>query len=160
MGEIENKTLLRKLAEETIYTSKGHFKACDIRRFLVSLAIWSCAIASVLDLAFDWGKSLDIIGLIGAISLLIWNERDGHTFQSRHHQLANDYLALHKEIRELYYSDCITQDATQALSKKVRDTNKKKSIEISFLARKWAQRAIQKGEETDNWFEDGVEEKD
>jgi len=37
---LESKELLRKLGEETIYSAKGHFKACDLRRQLVTNTIW------------------------------------------------------------------------------------------------------------------------
>lgn len=49
---MQEKELLRKLGEETIYSAtclrathrqKGHFKACDLRRQLVTYTIWLCA---------------------------------------------------------------------------------------------------------------------
>jgi hypothetical protein len=58
-----DKELLKKLGEETVYSAKGHCKACDIRRNLVTITIWSCAILNVAG----------IIGIGGSISAsFIW----------------------------------------------------------------------------------------
>jgi len=45
---MNEKELLRKLGEETIYSAKGHFKACDLRRQLIAYTIWACAAFNVV----------------------------------------------------------------------------------------------------------------
>jgi hypothetical protein len=42
------KKLLRKRGEETIYSAKRHFKACDLRRQLITYTIWGCAVLNVI----------------------------------------------------------------------------------------------------------------
>ena len=44
---MKEKELLKKLGEETLYSAKGHFKACDLRRQLITYTIWICAILNI-----------------------------------------------------------------------------------------------------------------
>lgn len=149
------KELLKKLGEETIYSAKGHFKACDIRRNLITFTIWLCALINILGLygfSNDLGKVLSGIGLLGTIALLIWNEGESKWYKERHKQAAEQYLSLHKEIRACFFSSNCNEEQTQKLSKRVSDFDKSDKPDIPFIARKWAQKAIQKFNETNNWF--------
>jgi hypothetical protein len=153
---MKEKELLKKLGEETLYSAKGHFKSCDLRRQLVTYTIWGCVVLNILGV---WGisplidKALALIGLFGTIALLLWNEGEGKNFRAKHKEAAEKYLALHKEIRRCFFlSDC---DKTQVeeLSKTVIQFDQTEKPEISGYARKWAKRAIEsKDPETDNWF--------
>jgi len=152
---MKEKELLRKLGEETLYSAKGHFKACDLRRNVIALAIWVCVITSILDIMNLITNDIwfDAIGLFGAIALLIWNEGEGKNYRAKHKEAAEKYLALHKEIRSCYFlSDC---DKTQVeqLSKTVIQFDQSEKPEIPSYARKWAKKAIESNDpETDNWF--------
>ncbi len=153
---MQEKELLRKLGEETIYSAKGHFKACDLRRQLVTYTIWGCVALNILGV---WGinplidKAIALIGLFGTIALLLWNEGEGKNYRAKHKEAAEKYLALHKEIRTCYFlSDC---DKTQVeqLSKTVSLFDQSEKPEIPDYARKWAKKVIEsKDPETDNWF--------
>lgn len=152
-----NKDLLKKLGEETLYSAKGHFKACDIRRISVTGTIWLCAIINILGVVgfenpFDRG--IAAIGLFGTIALLIWNEGEGKWYRVRHKQAGEEYLALHKEIRASYFSSECTEERVQKLSRKVSEFDKSDKPDIPWIARKWAQKAIKNYNETDNWFEE------
>ncbi len=147
--------MLRKIGEETIYSSKGHFKACDIRRNLVTITIWGCAILNVLGIVGiggNWDKTFSIVALFGTISLLIWNEGDGKNYKSKHKKTADEYLALHKEARRLFFTQNVSELEVQKLSNMVIELDRSEKLDIPFLARKLAQKAIQKKNETDNWF--------
>jgi hypothetical protein len=152
---IKEKELLKKLGEETLYSAKGHFKACDLRRYLITYTIWLCAVLNVLGLvginpAID--KWLAAIGLFGTIALLIWNEGEGKNYRAKHKDAAEKYLSLHKEIRSCYFlSDCSKQQVEE-LSKRIIQFDQSEKPEIPGFARKWAKRAIEKAGETDNWF--------
>jgi hypothetical protein len=153
---MQEKKLLRKLGEETIYSSKGHFKACDLRRQLVTYTIWGCVFINILGV---WGispsidKTLALIGLFGTIALLLWNEGEGKNYRAKHKEAAEKYLALHKEIRSCYFlSDCDKAQVEQ-LSKTVIQFDQSEKPEIPSFARKWAKKVIErKDPETDNWF--------
>lgn len=152
----QEKELLRKLGEETIYSSKGHFKACDLRRQLVTYTIWGCAVLNVVGIIGVhplMDKILSAIGLFGTIALLMWNEGEGKNYRAKHKEAAEKYLALHKEIRSCYFlSDCTTNQVEE-LSKKVSEFDQSEKPEIPGYARKWAKKVIErKDSETDNWF--------
>lgn len=153
---MHEKELLRKLGEETLYTAKGHFKACDLRRQLVTCTIWLCAALNVLAIIGInpvCDKWLAAVGLFGTIALLIWNEGEGKNYRANHKHAAEIYLALHKEIRSCFFlSDC-NQGQVEELSNRVIAFDKSEKPEIPGFARRWAKRAIEKKDsETDNWF--------
>jgi len=153
---MQQKELLRKLGEETIYSAKGHFKACDLRRQLLTYTIWGCVVLNILGV---WGispaidKALALIGLFGTIALLLWNEGEGKNYRAKHKEAAEKYLALHKEIRSCYFlSDCDKSQVEQ-LSKTVIQFDQSEKPDIPSYARKWAKKVIErKDPETDNWF--------
>ena len=151
----DNDTLLRNLGEETIYTAKGHFKACDIRRNLMTTTIWICALLNLLGL-FDFssltGKIMSGIGLAGTIGLLIWNEGEGKEYRSSHKKIAEKYLALHKEIRECFLTQNFDDDFIKSLNVKVRKLDQSTKPEIPWAAKYFAKKAIEKKGETDNWW--------
>lgn len=153
---MQEKELLKKLGEETLYSAKGHFKACDIRRYLITYTIWLCAILNVtgiigIDPSID--KWLTAVGLFGTIALLIWNEGEGKNYRAKHKEAGEKYLALHKEIRGCYYLDDCSKEQIHLLSKKVIEFDKSEKPEIPGFARRWAKKAIEsKDPETDNWF--------
>lgn len=152
---MEEKELLRKLGEETIYTAKGHFKACDIRRILITYTIWFCMglnLIGIIGVSPSFDKCLSAIGLFGTIALLLWNEGEGKDYRNRHKQIAEQYLALHKEIRSYYFLESGNKEQVNRINQKVIDLDQSQKPEIPWIARKLAQRAIKKSGETDNWF--------
>lgn len=154
--KMQEKELMRKLGEETLYSAKGHFKACDLRRELVTYTIWLCAALNVLGLiGFNpiCDKIFAATGLFGAIALLIWNEGEGKNYRAKHKQAAETYLSLHKEIRSCFFlSDC-NKGEVERLSKTVIEFDKSERPEIPGFARRWAKKVIEsKDPETDNWF--------
>ena len=150
------KELLRKLGEETLYSAKGHFKACDLRRQLVTFTIWSCALLNVLSLVgfFPFiDRIVTALGLFGNIALLMWNEGDGKNYRSKHKEAGERYLALHKEIRECFFLDNCEDKEVKKLSAAVRELDQSEKPEIPGYARKLAKKAIENSDpETDNWF--------
>lgn len=150
------KELLKKLGEETIYSAKGHFKACDLRRQLITYTIWSCAflnIIGIIGINQQLDKIISAVGLFGTIALLIWNEGEGKNYRALHKAAAEKYLALHKEIRSCYFLSNVTADQVEELSKKVSKFDQAEKPEIPAYARNWAKKAIEnKDPETDNWF--------
>jgi len=151
-----SKDLLRTLGEETIYSAKGHFKSSDLRRIQVKSTIWICALLSVLGIFIEdviSGKWISGLGFFGTMALLMWNEGDEKSYRENHKECGEEYLSLHKKIREAYLLKSTTDEEVKKLSVKVRSLDSQKSKpDIPFLARKWAQSAIKKYNETNNWF--------
>lgn len=153
---MKEKELLRKLGEETIHSAKGHFKACDLRRKLVTYTIWGCAVVNVIGV-IGIDQSIDqyiaAIGLFGTIALLIWNEGEGKNYRARHKAAAETYLALHKEIRSCFFLDECDKEDVERISKKVSKFDSSEKPDIPGYARSLAKKAIEKDDpETDNWF--------
>lgn len=153
----QERELLRKLGQETLYSAKGHFKACDLRRQLVTYTIWICALLNVLGIIIGINAVLDkwisAIGLLGTIALLIWNEGEGKNYRALHKEAGEKYLAIHKEIRSCYFlSDC-KREEVEELSKRVSKMDKSEKPEIPGFARRVAKHSIENTDpETDNWF--------
>jgi hypothetical protein len=150
------KELLRKLGEETLYSAKGHFKACDLRRQLITSTIWACAVLNVVGIIGIHpivDKWLSAIGLFGTIALLMWNEGEGKNYRAKHKEAAEKYLSLHKEIRSCFFlTDCNNQ-RVEELSRLVSQFDQSDKPEIPSFARIWAKKVIEKKDpETDNWF--------
>lgn len=152
---MESKILIKSLGEETIYSAKGHFKACDIRRNLITITIWGCVVFNILGIigiSGNWNICFSVVGLFGTIALLIWNEGEGKDYKHRHKKTAEEYLALHKEARKLFYAQNISESEVEKLNSMIIKLDRSEKLDIPFIARKWAQYAIQNNNETDNWF--------
>tara|TARA_R110002012_G_scaffold277186_1_gene464395 strand:- start:441 stop:905 length:465 start_codon:yes stop_codon:yes gene_type:complete len=151
-----SKDLLRTLGEETIYSAKGHFKSSDLRRIQVTYTIWVCALLSVLGIFIEdvnIGKWISGFGFMGTMALLMWNEGKEKSYRENHKEYGEEYLSLHKKIREAYLLGSTTDDDIRKLSSKVRTLDSQKAKpDIPFLARKWSQASIKKYNETNNWF--------
>jgi len=152
---MQERELLKRLGEETLYSAKGHFKACDVRRKLFTFTIWLCALINVIGIVgihplLD--KWLFATGLFGSIALLIWNQGEGKFYRARHKEAGETYLSIHKEIRKHYFMDELKKDDIDLLNQKVIDFDKSDKPEIPGFARMLAKRAIEKKGETDNWF--------
>lgn len=158
MANSNEELLLRKLGEETLHSAKGHFKACDLRRQLTTFTIWGCALVNIAGVAGLEGRIdqwISFIGLFGTIALLIWNEGEGKNYRAQHKASAENYLALHKEIRSTYILKLFNHGAIQSIQSKVILLDSKPKPDIPRLARWLAKRSIEgKDPETDNWFKD------
>lgn len=158
MGTINTniKQLVQKLGEDTIYSAKGHFKACDIRRICVTTTIWICAIVSVIGIAISnpiLCKVLSVVSLFGMIALLIWDSAANKEYCSNHKQAAEKYLALHKDLRTAFYFDSLSKEKIEELNNEVNKLNQSCKWDIPLFARKWAKKAIEKKDsEVDKWF--------
>ena len=149
------KELLRKLGEETIYSAKGHFKSSDLRRRCITTTIWLCAFVNVMGvvgLEEIISKIISIIGLLGTIALLLWNEGEGKSYRTKHKEFGEKYLAIHKEIRDCYLLNEDNIDLIKSLSDQVRKIDSETKPDIPRIAYKLANRAIERKGETDNWF--------
>jgi hypothetical protein len=150
------KELLRKLGEETLYSAKGHFKACDLRRQMITLTIWGCTLLNIIGIigihqVLD--KWFSTLGLFGTMALLIWNEGEGKNYRAKHKESAEKYLALHKEIRSCFFLNDCNSESIEVLNKQVIEFDKSDKPDIPGFARRWAKKAIEnKDPETDNWF--------
>jgi len=150
------KELLRRLGEETLHSAKGHFKACDLRRWSLSTATWICFTFSIISLGIvnhEFDMILKMGAVLASVGLLIWNEGTGKEYRTLQRLAGEKYLALHKEIRACYFLTSCEIDHVEKLSRKVSEYDEDNSRpEIPWLARVWARYAVEKSGETDNWY--------
>lgn len=150
--------LVQKLGEDTIYSAKGHFKACDIRRICVTTTIWVCAIINVLGITISSPilcKVLSAVSLFGMIALLIWDSAANKEYCSNHKQMAEKYLALHKDLRAVFYLASLSKEKIEELNYQVNEINQSCKLDIPLFARRLAKKAIEKKDsEVDKWFFD------
>jgi hypothetical protein len=147
--------LLRKLGEETIYSAKGHFKASDLRRILITWTIWICALINVIGILgfpVTISKYISIAGLLGTVALLLWNNGEGKNYRSRHKSYGEKYLVIHKEIRSYYFQKKNDIEQLELLNKKVQELDNEPKPDIPSIAHRMARNAIEKKGETDNWY--------
>lgn len=148
--------LVQKIGEDTIYSAKGHFKACDIRRVCVTTTIWICAIVSIIGIAISnpiLCKVLSVVSLFGMIALLIWDSAANKEYCSNHKQVAEQYLALHKSIRAAFYLEFLSKEKIEELNNQVNEINQSCKWDIPLFARRLAKKAIEKKDsEVDKWF--------
>lgn len=152
---MSEKELLRKIGTETLYSAKGHFKSVDIRRMETKFTIVGCmmlSLAGVIGINQTADKWLSTIGLFFTFLLFYWDAEEGKDYRTHHKKVAELYLALHKEIRSCYFLTTCETDEVKKLSTKVMQLDQSTKPDIPWLARKWAQSAIEKYDETDNWF--------
>jgi hypothetical protein len=152
MGE---KELLRKLGEETLYSAKGHFKSVDLRRVEIKIAILGAMVLGLLG-AIGLNEEIDrwmsAFVVLFSFMLFYWDAEEGKDYRIKHKQTAELYLALHKEIRACFFLTSCDNEEVRGLSEKVMQLDKSAKPDIPWLARKWAQRAIENYDETNNWF--------
>lgn len=151
------KELLKKLGEETMYSAKNHFKASDLRRSLVTATMWSCAALSVIGamgLADGLiGQVISALALFCTVALLIWNQGEGQYYAAEHMRIGEQYLSLHKRVRECYLLQNYDEAVIKELCEAVSNLDNSRKPAVPAIANQWARRAIKKIGETDNWFE-------
>lgn len=152
-------TYLRKLGEDTIYSAKGHFKASDQRREMTKFVIWSCAVLNTIGISIlSWpipylSPAISVLSFLGSVMLLVWNEGDGKTYAEDHMKVGEQYLSLHKRLREYYYRQNFTEQDLDAISEEIRNLDMSPKPIIPRRARLAAKKAIEFNDpETDNWF--------
>jgi hypothetical protein len=99
-----------------------------------------------------YDRLLAAVGLFGTIALLIWNEGDGRNYKEKHKKTGESYLEVHKEARELFFREELSEDDLRLLNQRLRELDNSEKPDIPFAARKLAQWAIEKYDETNNWF--------
>jgi hypothetical protein len=155
--------ILYKLAQETAYSSKGHFKRADWLRLSLGVYVFIPMVTSLLTLFFDLpylGERIaGFLGLLFSMIALVSvrsNNRDRADEEiKKHMELGNSYLDIYKELRVL-----ITQEENvpsekirslhEAISKLDREST---SYQIGFVGRWWSKLRINSEMELD-WLKD------
>jgi hypothetical protein len=157
---MKDRIQLKRIGAETIYTAKGHFKSADLRRTSIKWTLFICVGLSVISLAdfeFIPSKIISAVSLIATILLLMWKQGEEKDFCRNHRKSAEEFLALHKRIRNAYDSKKVSEkdikELTEEFSSLCRQSDRPP---ITYWGKFWAKKAIEntnvQDRETDNWF--------
>jgi hypothetical protein len=145
--------LLRQLAEESIYSAKGHYKTADWLNVSLAGYIFIPLTTSLLLLLFTFPDLLQrILSFLGflfaslALNSAINNNKDkGNKKIENHQSLGDKYLDLYKRLRTLYADlDNVTVGNLKNIQKELSQLDNTKSLHISFMGRLWSKSTIKK----------------
>ncbi|KXK39166.1 MAG: hypothetical protein J5I52_07210 [Saprospiraceae bacterium] len=151
-----NKELIKQWGESTAYSAKSHFKSADIKRLWIKgLVIINLlfAIISIIEIGLpDLVKYCGIVSLIASVLLLVYESQEDKNTLKRHMSIGDEYLKLHYELQELFFSDQIDVAKAESISTRLKKmTNKDKPI-IHQIGKWMAKRAIEKKGEMTTWW--------
>lgn len=154
-----NKQILKEWGENTAYAAKGHFKTADLKRMLIKSLVTInllFAVFSILDFEFPMvAKIFGIASLIASILLLVYESQEDKNTVKKHMSVGDEYLKLHYELQELYYSTETNAEKFELVSGRIKKLiNREKPI-INQLAKFLAKRAIEKKGEMTKWWTNG-----
>ncbi len=145
---------LLQYAEETAYSSKGHFKTADYTKISLKLYISIPIILSIVlivysDMPEELIRLLNTISMIFAFlamsSPLVNNQDQAHKRIAEHMCLGNDYLEVHKEIRNLATEEVITKGHLDSIAAKLKILDSRsQNFQIGVVGRAWSKWRINK----------------
>jgi hypothetical protein len=152
------RTVLKSLAEEAAYSSKGHFKSADWINISIKLMISVPLITSSITYGFDlsrlYAQIISLLGLLYSVWALIY--LNGNWFSDRrakHMTLGSQYLDLYKDIRiECAKSEKLSGDLINLYRVRISELdNATSEAPIGFMGRIWSRCRI-KDEMNLNWI--------
>lgn len=149
--ELDGKKLLYQFAEDTAYSSKGHFKTADWVKASLSFYIAIPLTTSLLLLLFYFPDLLQrILSFFGflfssfALSSTLSNNREkAQEKVEGHMELGNKYLEAHKKIKIMIANRKYDHDSVEKIKKEICALDKKThSLHISLAGRWWSKMNI------------------
>lgn len=142
--------------EYPAYSAKSHFKSADIKRLWIKgLVILNLlfAIISIIEIRLpDLVKYCGIVSLIASVLLLVYESQEDKNTLKRHMKIGDEYLKLHYELQELFFSEEIDVAKAESISTRLKKmTNKDKPI-IHQIGKWMAKRAVEKKGEMTTWW--------
>lgn len=143
---------LKRIAIETAYSSKGHFKTADWTSWslasYVAVPMATSLIQALFTLPDIWDRALSLLGLLFSFlaltSLLASNRDRANRTIETHMDIGNKYLEIHKEIRILMANpDGITSEQLIELQRRVSELDRNsRRYRISLIGRLWSKMRI------------------
>lgn len=150
------KELIKEWGENTAYSAKSHFKSADIKRLWVKGLIYVnlfFAIFSVLDF-FDSEivQILGIVSLVASILLLVYESQKENNTVNQHMSIGDEYLKIHYELQNLFYSDILEKDKVELITKSMKKMASKNKPQIHQIGKWLAKKAIEEKGEMKTWW--------
>ncbi|MCX6795785.1 MAG: hypothetical protein NT165_03640 [Candidatus Falkowbacteria bacterium] len=151
---MDNRQNLMRYAEESAYSSKGHFRTADWIKSSLKLYIGLPIILSILIIIFPdmpiWlSRILSFLSIGSSIMALlspaVSNQDSAFKNVNDHMSLGNEYLGLYKDIRNISTSNTISDDQIQEVVQRIKLLDEKTNfLHISFAGRIWSKLRINK----------------
>jgi len=138
---------LQRLAEEAIYSAKGHFKTADWIGMAVAAYVTVPLLTSLVIFIFDPTETIEkVLALLGAaFSVLalasVWSQRRDKSDRAvkMHMDLGNKYLELYKEMRTQWASRDVSPEAAAELRERLSALDRQTTqTRIGLVGRYWA----------------------
>lgn len=150
------KDLLLHIGESSAYSSKGHFKAADLRRSTTYLFLVLNMILSIVCLTNLIDSKLvqvcSIISLSASVLLLISETHGGLGICKDHMRFGNQYLELHNHAFKLHLNHKTTNEEKEALFDRLNQLNNTERPIVNFFAKLLAKFSIEKLGEMNIWW--------
>ena len=151
---LDRRENLMKYAEETAYSSKGHFKTADFAKISLRLYITIPIVLSIILIVYvsmpQWASRFlscmsIIFSFLALTSPMVSNQDRAHKIIEDHMSLGNAYLELHKEIRNIASGEPVTSEQLDGVAKKISELDRRsKDLRIGFIGRLWSRCRINK----------------
>ncbi len=146
------KGILYQLAEEAAYSAKGHFKTADWMGISASVYIFVPLITSIVTLIFKVPevpqRIISFVGflfsLIALVSVWANNREKCDQTIKKHHDLANRYLEICKQVRsEIFSGQTIANNAIQNFQSSISQLDRESGeYPIGLMGRMWSRLVI------------------
>jgi len=138
---------LQRLAEEAIYSAKGHFKTADWIGMAVAAYVTVPLLTSLVIFIFDPAETIEkVLALLGAaFSVLalasVWSQRRDKSDRAvkAHMDIGNKYLELYKEMRVTWANGNFLPEAVSEFREHLSALDRQTSqTRIGLVGRYWA----------------------
>ncbi|MGF1620422.1 MAG: hypothetical protein ACFCUR_07400 [Rhodomicrobiaceae bacterium] len=147
----EGRRELQRLAEEAIYSAKGHFKTADWIGMAVAAYVTVPLLTSLIIFIFDPAETFEkILALLGAAFSVLalssaWSNRSDKSERAMksHMNLGNKYLEVYKEMRAHWAGNEATPEAVSDFRQRLSTLdNQTCKLRIRLVGRYWAKFTI------------------
>lgn len=155
-----NKELIKKWGENTAYAAKCHFKMSDFNRYWIYTLVLVNVVFAIFSL-LEFGdqyqvftKVFSIASLIASILILVHESQVSNRTTLTHKEVGEAYLAIHYDLEKLFFQSQVNNKEVENQKEKIKELNQKPKPSVSFIAKRWAEKAIEKKGEMHKWWKD------
>lgn len=148
--------LLLYIGECSAYSSKGHFKAADVRRNTTYLFLVLNMILSIICLTNLIDSKLiqiySVVSLSASVLLLISESHGGLGICKDHMRFGNQYLDLHNHAFKLHLNQKTTNEEKEDLFDRLNQLNNTERPIVNYFAKLLAKLSIERSGEMNIWW--------
>ncbi len=156
----DTQKLIKKWGENTAYASKCHFKMSDINRYWIYTLVIINIVFSVFSI-LEYGdqyviivKLFSIASLVASVLILIHESQINNRTTLSHQEVGEAYLAIHYDLELLNSKAQVSDEDVEQIKEKIKELNQRPKPSVSFIAKYWATKAIEKTGEMHKWWQE------